>query len=291
MSKAKWASKIDAFSHNYTFYSPLTETDSRPLPNDSMLLGNKYEFEYLGDEMIENTSYYHVRMTARPEYFETDRLEFLRIEYNYWISKKDYLPVQYSVAFDIIMNNDTMYQFQKSVLNKYELNTLKKDQLSSKSIPSYIKLQEYVPYKKPELLPVDAIAPEWSLNSLNDNIIKLDDYKGQLVLIDFFYKSCYPCLLAIPALQSLHEKYYDQGLRVVGIDPVDKKEDGLDEFLSKHGVTYTILLGNKELAKEYRVSGYPTLYLIDKKGKILFRQSGYGEGTEEKIEEIIKQHL
>jgi thioredoxin-related protein len=86
-------------------------------------------------------------------------------------------------------------------------------------------------------------------------------------------------------------KYKDQGLIIVGIDPYDKKEDDIAAFLAKRGVSYTVLLEGKDVAKEYRVSGYPTIFLIDKTGKIIFTQVGYGKGTEETLEEVIRENL
>jgi thiol-disulfide isomerase/thioredoxin len=220
-------------------------------------------------------------------------MKTLRTEYHYWINKQDSVPIQYTTAVDIVINNDTMYQFEKYVLTKYKLNNLKdKTQLELSSIPSYIYLKNYKPQKRLELLPKDTIAPNWSLISLKDKTVNLSDYKGEFVLIDFFYKSCYPCILVFPTLQKLHKKYNNKGLNIIGIDPYDTKEkDDIDNFLAKHGVTYTILLGGEDVAKEYHVSGYPTIYLIDKEGKIIFTQVGYGENTADKIEKIISANL
>jgi thiol-disulfide isomerase/thioredoxin len=293
MSKKLWAKDIKSYSHNYTFYSPLVNKESYPLPKDSAFLDKKNIFEYIGEEIINNISCYHIRKIIIPENDSTEMMKTLRTEINYWINKQDYIPIQYTIAIDLVMNNDTMYQFEKNVLTKYELNNLKSEtQLELSSIPSYINLKDYKPYKSPELLPKDTIAPNWSLISLKDKTINLSDYKGELVLVDFFYKSCYPCMLALPALQNLHEKYNNKGLKVIGIDPYDTKEkDDIDNFLAKRGVTYTVLLGGKDVAKEYHVSGYPTMYLIDKNGKIILSQVGYGEGVEEELEKIIKENL
>ena len=96
---------------------------------------------------------------------------------------------------------------------------------------------------------------------------------------------------ALPALQSLHEKYKDKGLVVVGLDPYDDKEDNLASFLAKRDVDYTILYASKEIAKTYRVSGYPTIFLVSKDGRVLYVQVGYGEGVEAKLEEIIARNL
>ena len=293
MSKKLWAKDIKSYSHNYTFYSPLVNKESYPLPKDSLFLDKKHVFEFIGEDTINNIPCYHIKMNIIPENDSTEMMKTLRAENNYWINKQDYIPIQYTIAYDLVMNNDTMYQFEKNVLTKYELNNLKSEtQLELSSIPSYINLEDYKPYKSPELLPKDTIAPNWSLISLKDKTVNLSDYKGKLVLIDFFYKSCYPCMLALPALQDLHEKYNDKSLEVIGIDPYDTKEkDDIDNFLAKRSITYTILLGGKDVAKEYHVSGYPTMYLIDKNGKIILSQVGYGEGVEEELEKIIKENL
>lgn len=293
MSKMLWAKEIKSFSHNYTFYSPLTNNKSYPLPEDSAYIDNEHIFEFLGEKIISGTPCYHIKMNITPTIDSTAMFKTLRAENNYWISKQDHIPIQYSLAYDLVMNNDTMYQFEKNVLTRYELDNLKgEEELKLSSIPSHIILKDYEPSKRPELLDLATIAPNWSLISLDDEIVKLTDFKGQIVLIDFFYKSCYPCMQALPALQDLHEKYSDKGLKIIGIDPYDTKEkDDIDNFLAKRGVTYTVLLGGKDVAKEYHVSGYPTIYLIDKEGKVLFTQVGYGEGTEEKLEEVIKQNL
>jgi peroxiredoxin len=293
MSKKLWAKEIKAYSHSYTFYSPLVNKESNPLPKDSAFIDKKHIFKYIGEDTINKNPCYHVEMNIVPENDSTNMIKILRKEINFWINKQDYIPIQYTISVDLEINNDTMYQFEKYVLTKYELNNLKnKRQLKLTSIPSYIKLKDYKPYKAPELLPKNTIAPNWSLLSLKDKTVTLSDYKGKLVLIDFFYKSCYPCILALPALQNLHEKYNDKGLEVIGINPFDTKEkDDIDNFLAKRGVSYTILLGGKNVAKEYHVSGYPTMYLIDKNGKIILSQVGYGEGVEEELEKIIKENL
>ena len=80
-------------------------------------------------------------------------------------------------------------------------------------------------------------------------------------------------------------------LVVIGLDPYDDKEDNLPDFLAKRDVDYTVLYASREIAKTYRVSGYPTMFLIDKEGKIIHIQEGYGEGTEARLEEIILNQL
>jgi peroxiredoxin len=292
ISKTLWAEDIESFSHNYTFYHPLIDIESAPMLHDSDISNRKHVIKYIGEENISGVLCYHITEYQIPDDDTDEVMKALKIEHHYWIKVDDFLPIQYTRAMDLFMNNDTMFQFEKFVLSKYEINNLHdSNPISMSSIPAFIKLKDYVPYKRPELLPNDTLAPDWTIPSLTDEPISLKNLKGQLVLVDFFYKGCYPCMLALPTLQALHEKYKDRGLRIIGIDPYDKKEHGIAAFLAKRGVTYTVLLGGKEVAKDYHVSGYPTIYLIDRQGKIIYSQVGYGKGTEAELEKIIEKSL
>ena len=292
MSNTIWAEKIKSFAHNYKFYTPLTHKESVPIPNDSNLADTQRLYSLIGIEHVNGAECYHIQIKILPSAEEDDPMKTLRQEYDFWINKDDFIPVQYDVTFDLVMNNDTMYQYERTILTKYELNVLKDERiLTMNAIPKVYKLKDYVPYKRPELLPLDTTAPHWELLSLHDEKVSLDSLKGKLVLVDFFYKSCYPCMLALPSLQALNEKYKDQGLEVIGIDPYDSKENGLEEFLAKRNVSYTVLLGGKDAALEYRVSAYPTMFLIDRSGKIIFIQVGYGDETEKTLEDLIIKNL
>ncbi len=293
MVKSLWADKISDFSHNYTFYDPLTSRKSHPLPEEEDLTDEDHSFHYLGVEEINGYISDHIRVDVLPENDSADMFQVVRIEYHFWIHQQDAIPVQYVAAFDIAMSGDTMYQYERIELLKYDLDNNEVDsQINLETIPDHVVLKDYVPYKSPEPLPIDTIAPEWTLVSLTDDSVSLSELRGSVVVIDFFYKACFPCMQALPALQDLHERYGEKGLVMVGIDPYDtKEEDQIDEFLAKRGVTYTVLLGGKDTAKAYRVSGYPTLYIVGKDGNIVFTQVGYGKGTEEELEEVIKANL
>lgn len=81
--------------------------------------------------------------------------------------------------------------------------------------------------------------------------------------------------MSMPALQALHDKFNNKGLKIIGIDPLDENERDIADFIAKRGVNYTILVGDEKLAKEYHVKNYPTIYLLDKNGKIIYAEYGY----------------
>jgi len=293
MSNALWADKIEAILKSHTSYVAFLNRGAYPLPKESAFEELSTDIvEFIGEETINGIPCYHIKLNSDPESGSPTGIKMLRIEHNYWISQINSLPLQYSLALDLIMNNDTMYQFEKNVLTKHEFNKLRvNSQLALSSIPAFIKLKDYQVRESPDLLKVGSVAPSWSLNSTRDETINLSDFAGRLVLVDFFYKSCYPCMLAIPELQDLHERYQDKGLNVIGINPVDTKEDDIEKFLIKRGVSYPVLLEGKEVSSQYHVSAYPTIYLLDQEGKILFVQVGYGEGVKAMLEEIIISNL
>lgn len=290
-SKALWGEHIKAY-YGYINWSHFVTREFSPLPHDANFTDNKHIFKFIGEEAVNKISCYHIQMNEIPKVDSTEMMKTLRIESHFWIKKEDFIPVQYSIAYDLVMQNDTMYEYNKVVLTKYELNKLKDESIFTlSSIPASYRIKDYVAIKSPEPLPKDTIAPNFKLLSVTEEEISLADQKGKLVLLDFFYKSCYPCMQALPKIQALHEKYKDKGLSVIGIDPWDKKEDGMAAFLTKRGATYPVLLGAKEVANDYRVSGYPTLYLIDKTGKIILIQVGYDEDIERTLEEVIMKNL
>jgi peroxiredoxin len=211
-------------------------------------------------------------------------MQTIRYETNLWIDKKDYLPIQYAIAFDIVEQQDTMYQYDEFKLLAFD-TIVDESRLTLESIPAEVKLKDYEPYKEPEPLAEGTFAPDWSLPTLAGDTISLADLKGKVVLLDFFYKSCAPCCAAMPVLQSLYDKYKDKGFVMLGIDPIDDPiEDEMADFLAKRGITYTILFAERELSETYHISGYPTLYFLDPGGKIAKMHVGFGKGMEEELE-------
>lgn len=280
-----WAADIIRGRHNVTLYTPLTNLSSYPLPSEEGLSDSTYAYS-LSETRLDGNPCYLVDMLG-PVDDEPDTIfgmQTLRYEINLWISKKDYLPIQYAIAFDILEQQDTMYQYDEFKLLAFD-TIVDESRLTLESIPAEVKLKDYEPYKEPEPLAEGTFAPDWSLPTLAGDTISLADLKGKVVLLDFFYKSCAPCCAAMPVLQSLYDKYKDKGFVMLGIDPIDDPiEDEMADFLAKRDINYTILFSERELAETYHVSGYPTLYFLDREGKIAKMHVGYGKGMEEELE-------
>jgi thiol-disulfide isomerase/thioredoxin len=120
---------------------------------------------------------------------------------------------------------------------------------------------------------------------------KLADFKGRVVLLDFWASWCGPCKEGMPGMQKLHEAYAGKPVSIVGVNTFERKKSAGADYFKKKGYTYLHLLGGDELAKAYGISGIPTLILIGPDGTILLTQVGAGPGTEEALKTAIERNL
>ena len=288
-----WSDDINRDKHNRTFYSPLVRKDCYPLVNDFKLLDKDYSYE-LSETNIDEKPCHFVKILAKnleDDDEEVFGIKTLRYEINIWIDKDNYLPLQYSVAFDMVQQYDTMYQYEECKLLKFT-EDFDENNLTLESVPEDVVLSDYEPYQASEPLPEGSLAPDWSLPTINGDLVRLSDLKGNVVMLDIFYKGCAPCCAALPFLQSLHEKYQDKGFIMIGIDPIDDPvTDEMADFLAKRGITYTILFADRDFSDFYRIEGYPTLLLLDREGNILMNQRGYSSQREEMYENNIIEAL
>ena len=139
----------------------------------------------------------------------------------------------------------------------------------------------------PQLIPIGSIALDWTLPLYNKNEnISLSKLKGKVVLLDFWFKNCGPCIESVPHLNALQEKFENQKFEILGINTYDAQKD-ISWFCNKQKIRYKVLMNGKDIAEKYGVDGYPTIILIDKKGEV-FYSGGFDQA---KIEELIEKAL
>jgi thiol-disulfide isomerase/thioredoxin len=285
---------VQSIKHNHIsrMYQPFRDKACFACFKDDGSLKKEYGIQLLGDENVGSLPCYHISMIQDPKTFDNGFMALLKNEYEYWISKESLLPVKYNFFLRGILNRDTVDQFFSYAVKNIRINDREVDkQLKLTSLPSYFRIKTYEPEKTVPLLTKGTSAPDWKLVSLKGDTVSLKQLRGKVVLLDFFYNSCYPCRLALPHLQEIHKKYSEQEVVVIGIDPVDKKTTDLKATLDKAGVTYTVLLSDKDFPKKYQVTGYPTVYILDGDGKVFFAISGFGEKLAEIFELQINSAL
>jgi peroxiredoxin len=255
------------------------------------LAGAVKAVELRGEETIRGRDCYLLYISLPSTFMAVRGMRTLD-EHYIWINKTDAIPVQYISNSAYRVNGETLHQYEKRSLKTYELNTDVDTSLFKLSaIPDYYTIRDHTLQKWQDPLPVGSLAPNWHLPNLNEEEVSLSDFRGNLVLLDFFYNYCTPCVLAFSGLQSLHEKYANNGVHVIGINVYSRSVIGITEHLEEHGVTYPVCYDGERIAEEYHVSHYPTIYLINKEGEIIHAKSGFGFSMMEELETIIRTEL
>ena len=132
-------------------------------------------------------------------------------------------------------------------------------------------------------------APEFSLNDLSGQRVSLKDYRGKLLLLNFWATYCDPCREEMPVLMSLYDEYKARGLTVVGISLDETGEAAVRPFVQALRIGYPILLGNSDIFTRYRGFGIPMTVLITRDGKIV--KKWVGARPRQEFEAEIKTHL
>ncbi len=120
------------------------------------------------------------------------------------------------------------------------------------------------------------IAPDFSLPDLSGRTIKLSDLRGKVVLVEFWATWCPPCREALPGMERLYEAYHDKGLDILAISMDDGDWDEVSRFVKAHGMRYPVLKGDEKVSNEYMVRVIPSLYLVDREGRIAKQFIGGG---------------
>jgi cytochrome c biogenesis protein CcmG/thiol:disulfide interchange protein DsbE len=112
-------------------------------------------------------------------------------------------------------------------------------------------------------------APEFALKDADGKTVHLEEYKGKVVLLDFFATWCGPCKIEIPWFMELERQNKDKGFSVLGVSMDDEGWEVVKPFLAELRVNYRVVIGNDATAQIYGgVDALPTTFLIDRNGKI-----------------------
>ncbi len=138
---------------------------------------------------------------------------------------------------------------------------------------------------------VGKLAPDFSLKAVDGTEHKLSDYKGQVVLLEFWASWCKPCMMSIPYLNSLQERYGSHNFVVIAVNvEKGKSVDFVQEVIEKKGMKYMVLHDKRgKAAKSYKVRALPTTVLVDAEGFVVMRMSGFSKVMEERLEKKLEK--
>ena len=118
-------------------------------------------------------------------------------------------------------------------------------------------------------------APDFKLQDINGKTVSLSDFKGKIVIVDFWATWCPPCKMEIPGFVKLQDKYKDD-LVVIGVSLDQNGPKAVVPFAKDYKINYHIVYGDGNTVRSYGgVSGIPTTFVIDRKGNIQRKYVGY----------------
>ena len=125
------------------------------------------------------------------------------------------------------------------------------------------------------------MAPDFQLKDLGDQKLSLAQFRGRIVVLDFWTTWCPPCRMSIPELVKLQKEFDDRGLVIIGIsldDPGEVTNASLKVFKKKYKMNYRVLRFNRQIVMDYFGNdspAIPTMFVIDREGKIRDKLIGY----------------
>ncbi len=200
-----------------------------------------------------------------------------------------------SITYSVKLQNEWQYNEWHFLNEKY--NTITDSDLKSE-FEHLKKNYQLEDYKEPDPKEMELIAngqkaPQFKgFDFQLKDSISLKEYKNKYVLIDFWYRDCFPCMKAIASLNKIRMKYPKDKLAILGLNPFDnkqKKRKKLEEFIKINKMSYPTIFVDKEVTKAYNVRAYPTFYIIDNNGKIVYSKIGYSDENE--IDSLLNSRL
>lgn len=132
-------------------------------------------------------------------------------------------------------------------------------------------------------------APDFTLRSKDHGNLRLEDHRGQVLMVNFWASWCGPCRQEMPLMEQLYQKYSKFGFEILAVN-VDERSELADGFLAKVPVSFPILYdADNQISELYEVDAMPTTFMIDRDGTIRYLHRGYKPGYEVEYEKQIRK--
>ncbi len=143
------------------------------------------------------------------------------------------------------------------------------------------------------LAPVQArqAAPNLSVTDIAGNKIALSQYRGKVVLLDFWAVDCGGCVIEIPWYVQFDKKYRDEGLQLIGLDMYEEAPSYIKPFMQKSQMNYPVAVGNDDIRKRFQAEELPKTILIDRQGRVALSHVGIvdRDAFARDIEELLRE--
>ena len=133
-------------------------------------------------------------------------------------------------------------------------------------------------------------APDFILPAVDGAMVRLSDYKGKVIIIDFWTTWCAPCQEQVPILTKLHKSYSEKGLVILGISLDVEGLEVLGPYVHENMVPYKVLMSDDRVNRAFGgIATIPTLYIVDREGRLVRKLIGFHSYRD--LEDEIKRYL
>ena len=131
----------------------------------------------------------------------------------------------------------------------------------------------------------------WAPLGTADNRLELDEYAGQVVVVDFWASWCVPCRRSFPWMNAMQDRYQDEGLRIIAVN-LDRDSADAERFLAAYPHNFRIAYDpDGNVAKEYGVVGMPSSIVIGRDGQVFERHTGFKVRKQDNYEATLRAAL
>jgi len=248
------------------------------------------------DTIINNDQHYVFSFLLENRYIDWIASEFKEgtdgnSEYFLIIDKTNYLP------YKIISPNGKHGSISRTIEN-IELDIELNDKLwSGENLPKDYAVfteKEYYDARKNKVLNnLGKKLTDWELPELNSTmVVNPSKLKGNVILLEFWFKNCGGCIMAIPSLNKIKTRFESDNFKIYGIEFIENyPKENLEKYITDQKILYPTLYKGKTVALNYGIRMGPTFMIIDKSGTIIHIKSGFSEENMGEIIGIIEKNL
>jgi len=201
----------------------------------------------------------------------------------------------------VYMENDFLHKSSKEFLiEKIELYNYKNQSIEEKIISKYLLLDSII-IQNPQpqtissldtIIEIPKYAHDWALPLVGGDTLNSNSINSKIIVLDFYYMSCAPCVLAIRDLVKLDTLFNDTDVSFIGINTIDKDLDRLKQFLVERKINYKNVYGGIDLASKYGFNSFPQILFIDSQtNEIIYHSSGYRSDGYEYYKTLLEKLL
>lgn len=135
---------------------------------------------------------------------------------------------------------------------------------------------------------IEPAAPDFALRNLNGDVVRLSSFRGHTVVLDFWAAWCPPCIVQVPSMRRLAEKYKRDGVVVLNINVLDER-NVVEKFIAEHGYfgSEILLTTDESTMNAFGIEQFPSTIIVDERGRIVATFSGGAPDNFTKIEATV----